>query len=634
MIISTESLAIKYLKELRKVPEAAVDTETYGVTLKGVEYSALQLNRARILTVQIYCEAFPALVFMSNKMGAEFLDFSKILPHMKAFLEDPNIKKVFHNANYDCNVFWNYGIRVVNKECTMIAGACQDENSSLSLKERAVLVGMLLKKTGKINFEDAADLADYGGEDAEATFRLKQYYFGTDARRSRVVRIGKSLLTTKPLVAKGTLQGSRKLFYDKQELPLLNIVMKMEHRGVRIDLKKLAKIHRKVDKQKTKHLKVVFEKAGRTFNINSNAQLQQVLFDELNMHPVDKSCYTAKGAPSTNARSLQLMSDQHPVVEHLIEVRKLEKLQGVYTNPVSGLPFHCDADGFIHATANNVGTHTFRFSYSNPNLQTIPSKRDTFGIRGCFVAPEGFLVAVFDYSQIEVRIQAIFSRDKIMVEELSKDDGDVYLRTAREFGSRDPKDDRQMYKIIALALQYGMGPWKLSDQLTMSGYPTNVQEAKARIDTYLRVVYAGIPVMWDDLFQEHALKGHVTTLFGRPRKVKDFAREFDLNGALKINQYERALVNNVMQGSAADFIKQAMLRLDKSALCRKLKYRMLLQIHDELLGIIPEKYADEFQGVMDIATEIPKAPFAPTREICVPMRAEGGTGESWMTAKG
>lgn len=635
MIVTGEAAAIELLRALnREEREMGFDTETYGITLRGVEYSALQLNRARLLSFQIDSVLHGSLVFLSKKVGPAYLDFHAILPALKVLCENPKVRKIFHNANYDGYVLYNHGIRVRNVYCTMIAGACQDENMANGLKERAVLVGMLLKQMKTINLKDAADFAQYGGDDAVGARRLKILYSGKEgAASAKVLRIGKQLVKVPAVNKEGLLQGKRKLFFEEQEMPMLHLMLKMEKRGARIDLPRLAAIHKQIEVDKQVHLKKVYQVAGKVFNLNSVAQLREFLFKKLSLQP-EESCYTKKGDPSTDARSLFYLAPQHAIVTDLIEYRKLEKLQSVYTDPAAGLPYHCDEQGYIHSTANNVGTHTFRFSYSNPNLQTIPSKRDKYGIRACFIAPDGYSVAVFDYSQIEVRMQAIFSQDPIMLEELNKKDGDIYLRTAREFGSPDPADERQMYKIVVLALQYGMGPWNLADQMTQAGYPMSAHQARQKIDTYFKQVYAGIPRMWYDLFQEHLRRGFVTTLLGRPRKVKDFETSFSLDsGMLKLNSTERALVNNVCQGSVADYIKQAMLRIDRSLAIRKTGYRQVLQIHDEVLGIIPTERADAFELVTQEAVVVPKAPFAPTRDLIVNIKVEGGVGPNWKEAK-
>jgi DNA polymerase I-like protein with 3'-5' exonuclease and polymerase domains len=635
IIIKDTATAIKYLKQIldNKI-EAAYDTETYGVTVGGVAYSALVLNRARLLTFQVSSDSWPSLIFVSNKLGSEFLDFRKIMPLLKEVMESEEVVKIFHNANYDGYVFYNYGIRVRNVYCTMIAGACENEEMSNALKDRAVLVGMLLKKFKTINLENVEDLADYGGDDSEATLRLKKRYDGESKPSIEVLKLGKQRLavTGKGSKTVGTLQGKRRLFFEQQEMPMFYVSSQMERRGVRLDLKRLAEIDEEIDRTKAKHMKKIYECAGKVFNVASTKQLREVLYGQLGL-TCPEDCVTKSGEPSTNARTLFYLNGQHPIIEDLLRFRKLDKLQGTYTNAKSGLPYYADDDGFIHAIANNVGTHTFRFSYSQPNLQTIPSKTDQFGIRKCFIAPDGYKMAVYDYSQIEVRMQALFSGDPIMVDELCKPEGDIYLRTAREFDSPDPVAERKLYKVVVLALQYGMGPWLLADRMTQDGYPMNPHESKAKIDVYFNEVYTGIPEMWYNLFQEHLKRGYVTTLLGRPRKVQGFETHFKLNGKLALNRWERALINNVMQGSAADWIKQAMIRAENSRLAKQVGYHQLLQVHDEVMGIIPEKYEHCFEDIKKLACITPTGVFAPTRDIIVPIRAEGGTGNNWLEAK-
>lgn len=629
MVVQDIAEALKILKKYSTSKQISLDTETRGEIVDKIEYSALILPRARLLTIQMKSPNEEAHVFVSDELGKQFLPLSKILPIIKEILENPNILKVYHNANYDINVFRNYGIVSRNNYCTMIAGACYDENMSNSLKDRAVLVGMLLKRTRTIDFENVKDLTLYGEEDVIATDKLKAYY--SDGRKIRI--IGKKNTLD---VSTERLRGKRKLFYEKQEMPILNVVIKMEQRGVRIDLSKLRKIDEHIQSDISDYKRRIFKLAGEPFKISSPQQLSEVLFTKLGLEPPE-DCKTKGGATSVNQRTMFYLLGKHDIIEWLIKFKKANKLREVYTNPESGLPYYCDERGIIKATANNVGTHTFRFSYSNPNLQTIPSKTDTYGIRDCFIAPIGRKVAVYDFSQIEVRMQAICSRDPAMVAELSKPKGDIYLRTAQGFSSPNPDDERDMYKVVVLALQYGMGPYLLADNMTMQGYPTNKHMAKSMIKHYFWI-YQAIPKMWYRLFQEHEKNGFVTTLLGRPRAVRDFETKFDLanisKGMFGLNPFERALVNNWMQGSTADWIKQSMLRIENHDVTVKGGYRQSLQIHDEVFGTVPEKGGDElFEEVKELAIETPDEPFAPTMELSVPIKVEGSTGSSWADCK-
>jgi len=625
-VVSNVTEAIRILKYYMQVKEVTIDTETTGEELNGIKYSALILNRARLLTFQMCAPKEPRYVFVSDSQGASFLDFSKILPYVKRVLESRDILKKYHGANYDINVFLNYGINSVNNYCTLIAGACFNENLGNSLKERAVLVGKLLKKTRTVDFSSIPDLVEYGAEDIDATEGLHEYYSG--GKTIKIVARKSSCD-----VQLSRLRGARKLFYEKQEIPFLNLIIKAERRGVRIDLKKLSGIDAQIKKDSSAILKRIYAHAKGPFNVGSRPQLAEVLFNKLGITPPE-DCLTSKGAPSTNARALFYMHGSHPIVDDVLAYRKLSKLREVYTNPESGLSYFCDSDGYIHASVNGVGAKTFRCSYAHPNLQTIPSKRDVYGIRACFIAPWGRKLAVYDYSQIEVRMQAIRSQDPIMVAELCKRLGDIYLRTGKEFGSEDPKSERSMFKIIVLALQYGMGPWTLSDNLIQEGYQVNKTEARKWIRKYFDI-YAGIPKMWDSLFKEHVKNGFVTTLLGRPRAIPHFDTAFQYgSGKLGLNVHERMLVNNWMQGSTGDWVKQGMLRVEGSKAVTKYGYQQDLQVHDEVFGTVPEKDADEiFAEVMGIVEQPPESPFAPVYPVIVPIRVEGAIGDTWKECK-
>lgn len=640
MIVNDDASAIRLLQGLRQHKVIAVDTETTGeagtaTDSEGndvdVEYSALILNRAHLVSFQICALNRPRLTFFVGKVGEHrCLTLSKILPALKELMEDPAVMKVFHNGNYDINVLRNYCIVVKNHYCTMLAGACQNENMENSLKARAVLVGMLLKKYKSIDKNNAGDFAEYGEDDITATEKLYQFYEGSAT--GGIVRVG-GKLRIRAVAGTPQLTGMRRNFFEKQEMPFLNLIIGAERRGMLVDLKKVAAIDKQITEETTQHVRQIYRHAGGPFNIKSGKQLGEVLYNKLGI-TCPEDCVTDKGQPQTNARTLFYLKGQHPIVDELLEYKSKSKLQEVYTSPVSGLPHYCDSFGYVHATGNTCGAHTFRMSYSNPNLQTIPSKKDRYGLRSCFIAPDGYVMLVYDYSQIEVRIQAIYSRDPIMVDELNKAKGDIYLRTAREDGSPDPVAERQMYKVIVLALQYGMGPFTLADRMTQAGYPTTKTEARQKIDRYFRI-YDGIPRLWDSLFSEHTRNGFCETLFGRPRHIEGFDQTYHYGGKRSgLNEFERALVNNSMQGSTADFVKQSMLRTWRKQQIWLMGYRMGLQVHDEVLGVVPEREAEE---ALDIVTRtavlVPAAPFHPRREMCVKIKLEAGLGPNWAIAK-
>lgn len=637
MRVTTDTRAIALLQGFRRSKVITVDTETIGekhpvIGSDGeevdVDFSALIPHRAHLVSIQICSLNGPRYTFLVGYNGN--LKLSALLPALKELLEDPKVLKVYHNANYDISVFANYGIQCKNTYCTMIAGACQDENMEKGLKARAVLVGMLLKKTKTINFDDADDLVSYGEDDITATERLYQFYEGTPAKRG-LRMAGKIVLSSPAMPPK--LEGMRREFYEKQEAPYLNLIIGAEQRGMLVDLKRIAAIDEQITDECADHVKEIYKHAGGPFKIGSVKQLGSVLYDKLGL-VAPEDCVTPAGTPQTNARTLFYLKGQHPIVEELLEYKSKHKLQEVYTSPVSGLPHYCDARGYVHASCNTVGAHTFRSAYSQPNLTTIPSKKDRYGLRYCFIAPDGYTVCVFDYSQIEVRMQANYSRDPIMVDELNKPKGDIYVRTATEFGSNDPAKERQMFKVIVLALQYGMGPWTLADQMTMAGYIMSKREAAAMIATYFRI-YDGIPRLWDAMFTEHVQNGYFETLFGRPRQIPNFVKSYSYGGKRTgLNETERALVNNAMQGATADFVKQSMLRIWRDRKVWSSGYRMNLQVHDEVIGVAPTAVAQEImEHITKIAILSPPAPFHPRRELVVKTKLEYGCGSSWKAAK-
>lgn len=551
MIVRNEEQAIRLLKGYLRAPYVTFDTETHGEEANGVQYSALILPRARLTTFQLKAPGEQGYVFFvggGSVVRECELSFTRLFPHLRALMESPDVRKVMHNATYDYWVMLNYGIVIRNFYCTLVAGACYNEDLPNSLKERAVLVGMLLKKTRTINFDDEQDLADYGLTDIVATEKLYEYYEGIQ-HRSRLVRVGGNRYRqcVTPVKGEPQLGGVRRRFFEQQELPFLNLCIRMEQTGVRIDLKKLSGIDTRISVDMAAHEKKIYHYAGGPFKLSAPKQMAEVLFDKLGLE-CPEDCYTAKGAPSTNARTLFYLSGAHPIVQHLLEYRKLAKLREVYTNPESGLPYYCDNAGVIHASINVGAAKTGRLSASQPNLMTIPSRRDTYGIRDCFIAPPGHKLIVFDYSQIEVRMQTIYSRDPKLIGVYAKN-GDVYLLVANEYHSPDPRKERDMYKVVVLALQYGMGAWTFADRMTMEGYPTTPTAGKKMIAHYFEHVFPHIPLMWERLFREHARNGYVPMITGFPRHIEDFETRFHAGtGKYGLTNSERMLINNLMQG--------------------------------------------------------------------------------------
>jgi DNA polymerase-1 len=396
------------------------------------------------------------------------------------------------------------------------------------------------------------------------------------------------------------------------EIPLIPVLTRMERHGVRVNLEVLAGISREVDAQCTAQEAEIQRLAGREFNVNSNAQLAQVLYTHLQL-PVLKR---GKTGPSTDAEVLEKLAAQHPMPRVLLEYRMLSKLKSTYLDALGPL---VAADGRLHTTFHQAATATGRLSSSDPNLQNIPVRTEIGrSIRRAFVADPGWRLISADYSQIELRILAHIAEDPGLLEAFRADE-DVHLRTAAEVFGVPPEqvsaDQRRVAKMVNFGIAYGLSPYGLATRLDIPQ-----EEAAAIIDRYF-ARYAGIRRYLDETVARARRTGVVETLFGRRRLMEDL---HSTNRAVA-QAAERAAINMPIQGTAADLIKMAMLRVDADIRQRGLGARMLLQVHDELLLEAPEPEVEE-------ASALVRAAMMGVATLRVPLRVDLGVGQSWADA--
>ncbi len=392
------------------------------------------------------------------------------------------------------------------------------------------------------------------------------------------------------------------------ELPLIPVLLRMERAGIRVDLKELESISGTVDAMCTELLKKVYEHAGREFNVGSPIQLAQVLYDDLKLPVLRRN----KTGPSTDQEVLEKLTEQHPLPGAIMEYRTVAKLKSTYLDT---LPTMVGADGRVRTTFHQALAATGRLSSVEPNLQNIPIRTELGRqIRRAFVAEEGWKIVSADYSQIELRILAHICGDAALVEAFAKG-LDVHARTAAEvFGValEDVTDDqRRAAKMVNYGIAYGLSPHGLSTRLNIP-----VDEARAIIDKYF-ARFTGIRAYVDETVEKVRKVGYVESLFGRRRYLPDLVSR---NRSVSMAA-ERAAINMPIQGTAADIVKRAMLRLD-GKLGRS---RMLLQVHDELLFETP---ADEAEAIAELARKV----MADVPELKVPLEIDVGIGHSWSEA--
>jgi len=396
------------------------------------------------------------------------------------------------------------------------------------------------------------------------------------------------------------------------ELPLIPILAQMERKGVKVDLAVLGAIEKKVDVECAVQLASIHRLAGREFNVNSSAQLCQVLYEDLKLPILRRG----KTGPSTDQEVLEKLSEQHPLPKEIIDYRMLSKLKSTY---LETLPQLVAADGRLHTSFHQAAAATGRLSSSDPNLQNIPIRSELGReIRRAIVADSGCRLVSADYSQVELRILAHVAGDEALIDAFQRDE-DVHTRTAAEVFGIPPEvvtpNQRRAAKAINFGIAYGLSPHGLSTRLDI---PT--EEARAIIDRYFER-YAGIRRYLEETVEKARRLGFVETMFGRRRFMPDLHSR-NRNAA---QAAERAAINMPIQGTAADLIKMAMIRISDAIASRNLRAQMLLQVHDELLFEAPE---DEVAGLMDLVQTLMSSVAA----LKVPLKVEIGSGHTWADA--
>ncbi|MFY9936219.1 MAG: DNA polymerase I [Silvibacterium sp.] len=403
--------------------------------------------------------------------------------------------------------------------------------------------------------------------------------------------------------------------YEKIDLPLVSVLLRMEKVGVRIDSAVLNKMSATLGAEIERVGEEIYARSGHRFNIQSPKQLGDVLFNKMGL---PKPLKYGKGKVVSTAQDvLEELAAHNEVPRMVLEYRQLAKLKSNY---VDSLPLLADGEGRVHTTFNQVGTATGRLSSTNPNLQNIPIRTELGReIRAAFIAAPGCRLLSADYSQIELRLMAHFSDDPLLTHAYRTGE-DIHTLTASEvFGvpaEKMSKETRNRAKAVNFGIVYGISPFGLAAQLGIDQH-----EARLYIETYFDR-YKGVREFIDRLLEETRRKQKVRTVFGRVRPIPDIqSRNANLRGFA-----ERTAVNTPLQGTAADLIKLAMIRIDRKLTDRKLKSRMTLQVHDELLFDVPEAEVDEVSSLVRWEMES-------VIELKVPLVADVGVGDNWRDLK-
>ncbi|MBN2861648.1 MAG: DNA polymerase I [Bacteroidales bacterium] len=528
----------------------------------------------------------------------------RLLEIIRPLLEAPDILKTGQNLKFDIQVLSNYGIEVRGPLFdTMIAHYLLEPDmrhnmnflSEIYLSYTPVHIESLIGSKGQqqknMRAVPAEKLKEYAVEDADVTLQLKKIF------EPRIEAEGLSDLA------------------KNIEMPLIPVLALMERNGVILDQEELKKITSGLREDILALEKDIYELAGTEFNISSPKQLGDILFIRLKLD--DKARLTSTKQFVTNEEILQRLSHKHPVIDKVLEYRGLKKLLSTY---VEALPMLIDTGtGRIHTSFNQAVAATGRLSSNNPNLQNIPV-RDERGreIRKAFVPADGYIFFSADYSQIELRLMAHLSKDKNMISDFLSGN-DIHAATASKIFGVEIKDVtremRSRAKTANFGIIYGISSFGLSERLTIGR-----REAKELIDGYF-TSYPGVRSYMDESIKQAREKGYVTTMFGRRRYLRDIHSR---NQVVRGNA-ERNAINAPIQGSAADIIKIAMVRIHDNLKKNRLKSKMILQVHDELIF---EVYEPE----MEILKELVLSEMSQAAKLDVPLKVDWGTGKNWLEA--
>jgi DNA polymerase-1 len=587
---------------LQKQPAFVFDTETDGLdrqtlTIAGASF-CYQEGEAWFVALNPFRESLDLFAAdLSDRLAVD--DFIEIF---KPVFENAAVKKICHNAKFDLGVLRKYGIQTNGFFFdTMIAAYLIDADqlvgmdalSEKYLNYKPIPLSELIgkKKDAKRIFDvPLQQLSDYAAEDAEITYLL--------------------YTVLKPLIDEQQLE---KVAYAV-DFPLVEVLEDMETTGVRIDKAALNQLSKDLELQMQIIADTIFKLAGETFNINSTKQLQTILFEKLGLKATKKT----KTGYSTDAQSLENLRGEHEIIEALLTFRQASKLKSTYADALPELI--SPITGRVHTTYNQTVASTGRLSSIDPNLQNIPIRTELGKeIRKAFVpADKGHIILSADYSQIELRIMASMSGDEGMTEAFIHGE-DIHRSTAARVFMTPPSevtsDMRRKAKEVNFGILYGIGAFGLRTRLGISN-----QHAKEIIETYFNT-FKKVKAFIDLCVEDARQHGYAATLFGRRRYLPNI----NSSNRLMKQFEERVAVNMPIQGTAADMIKVAMINIHKEMQQRRLKSKMVLQVHDELVFDV---LLEELEEMKSLAKELMENALP----LNVPVVVEMGTGENWLDA--
>ncbi len=580
----------KLAGHLRQAGSFSFDLETTG----------LNPMLARIVGISLSAAPGEAFYIPVGHVGLDEitqLPMEEVMGKIGPLLEDTGLPKTAHNGKYDTVVLAEQGIKVNNLSFDTMVAAYLLGEKSLGLKALAFarlgiemtaiteLIGSGAKQKCMSQVE-ISRASDYACADADLTGRLKEL-FATELKE----------------------QGVWQLFAEV-EMPLVPVLVHMERNGVALDAEPLRRMSHRLGERLHQLETAIYENVGHRFNINSPRQLGPILFDELKLPPARKT----KTGYSTEALVLEELRGAHPVIEIIIEYRQLNKLRSTYIDALPALVN--PKTGRLHTSFNQTRTATGRLSSSDPNLQNIPVRGEPGReIRQAFIAPAGCQLLSGDYSQIDLRVLAHLSRDPELLEVFAQD-RDVHTATAMRLfdvpADNVTPDMRRLAKTVNFGIIYGMSGYGLEQATELTR-----EEANQFIASYFEK-YPGVKEYLEATRQQARKTGYVETILGRRRSIP----EINSGNRILREAAERMAINMPVQGTSADIIKLAMLKLYQEMTNRRLKSKLLLQVHDELIFEVPEGELIEMKSLVSHLMSV-------ALKLSVPLKVDIKTGRNW-----
>ncbi|HEX4143354.1 MAG TPA: DNA polymerase I [Pirellulales bacterium] len=605
LAVDTPEKLTEFVARLRKEPVIAFDTET----------THIWPNWAELVGCSFCWQAGEAYYLpLRAPAGEPHLDPQAALEALRDVLENPLVKKVGQNLKYDMIVLRSAGIKLAGASFdTMIASYLLDagernhnldELSKRYLHHTTTKISELIgsgKNQKRMDEVPVAAVTHYAAEDADVTWRLR------------------------PILEARLRESGLLELFDKVEIPLVDVLVEMESNGITIDVDRLAALSTRYAELLVDVEQQIYTLAGRPLNIGSPKQLQQVLFVEQKLPMLKKT----KTGGSTDVEVLEELARQHPLPAKIIEYRQYAKLKNTYIDALPQLI--APRSGRVHTSFNQVVAATGRLSSNDPNLQNIPV-RGASGreIRAAFLpGPPGWSLLAADYSQIELRVLAHFSQDPELLAAFARDDDIHALVASQVYGvplTDVTEEMRRAAKAVNFGVIYGQSPFGLAKQLDIAA-----AEAARFIDAYFDR-YRGVEEFLLEILEQGLRNGYVSTVLGRRRAISGIrslaARQTTGRNEVdrRRNLPERTAINTVIQGSAADLIKLAMIQVQQSLASGGFEARLLLQIHDELVFEVPSAEIDTLARL--VATRMSTA-----YPLAVPLKVDVKVGANWAAVK-